>query len=138
MREWQQAVAIPLVLAVLSLIGMWGLARVHAAHPLLSLLQTLGICAVPMVLLAVEAGRHLSEDSVSLALLRRGPATILYFAATIIVAMVQFSDASLTAILVIVLMAGIAGALLFQPAFVTSRETLTPLRATLEASYKSR
>ena len=137
-REWRQAATIPIVLAVLCLIGLWGLARIHAAHPLLSLLQTLVICAVPMVLLAVEAGRHLSEDSVSLALLRKGPATILYFITAIVVVMAQFSDAALTAILVIVLIFGCAGALLFQPAFVTALEALIPRRVALEARYKIR
>ncbi len=140
-REWRQAIAILIVLAVLSLIGLWGLEKIRAAHPLLSLLQTLGICAVPMVLLAVEAGRHLSEDAASaasVALLRKAPATILFFAAAAFITILQWSDAALSAVLVIVLIFGCAGALLFQPAFATALEALIPRRSTLEARYKLR
>jgi hypothetical protein len=139
--EWRRALALPIILIVLILIGLWGFARVHESIALLPFVQTLGICAVPLLLMAAEAARHLSEDGAaasSFALLRKGPATILFFAAAIVIPTVQFSNTAITAVIAIVLFFGCAAALFWLPAFAGALETLIPRKSALETRYRVR
>jgi len=139
--EWRRALALPIILVVLILVGLWGFARVHAANALLPFVQTLGICAVPLLLMAAEAARHLSEDTgaaSSFALLRKGPAAILFFTAAIIISIVQFSHAAITAVIAIVLIFGCAATLLWLPAIAGALESLFPRKSTLDARYRMR
>ena len=137
--EWRRALALPLVLALLILIGMWGLEQIHARNALTPLVQTLGICAVPLVLVAVEASGHLTEDAASassFALMRKGPAAIFFFAASALVMLFQIGDAPLVGALVVMLLFGCASTLLWLPALACAFETLFPRRSALDARYR--
>lgn len=137
--EWRRALALPLVLVLLILIGMWGLAQIHEASRLLPLVQVLGICAIPLLFFAVEASRHLIEDPASassFALLRRGPVTIFVFVNCALLVLLQIGDPLLAAVIVVMLLFGCTGALLWLPAIAGALETLFPRRSTLEARYR--
>lgn len=137
--EWRRALALPLILVLLILTGMWGLAEIHEAKRLVQLVQALGICAVPLLFLVVEASRHLTEDAESassLALIRRGPATIFFFVTCALLTVFQTGDPLLVAVTIAMLLFGCAGALLWLPAVAGALETLFPRRSTLEARYR--
>jgi hypothetical protein len=139
--EWRRALALPLTLALLILIGMWGLAEIHEIGRLEPLVQILGVCALPLLFLIVEASRHLTDDAASassLALSRRGPVTLFFFAACALVALFQMGDPLLVAVAAVMLLFGCIGALLWLPAIAGALETLFPRRSTLEARYRVR
>lgn len=139
--EWRRALALPLILVLLILIGMWGLAQIHEANRLMQLVQVLGICTVPLLFVAIEAGRHLTDDAASassLALVRRGPVTVSFFVAGAVLVLVQIGDPAFAAAVVVMLLFGCTGALLWLPAIAGALETLFPRRSTLEARYRVR
>lgn len=137
--EWRRAFALPLILALLILIGMWGFAEIHAVNGLLPLVQALGICAGPLLFMAVEAARHLTDDAASassLALTRRGPVTIAFFVVGVVLVLSQMDDPLPVAVVAVILLFGCAGTIFWLPAIAGALETLFPRRSTLEARYR--
>jgi hypothetical protein len=117
------------------------LARIHVPLDLQSLLWTarvLGVVSVPVIFIAAEASRYLSEDAPSLALQRKGAAVIFIFFLAALGTAEQWDNAAMTAVQVAALFFGSAAALLFQPAFAAALELLAPGKAALEARYRVR
>lgn len=140
-RDWRRALSVPLALIIPASIAFWGLARIRVPLDLQSLLwsaRMLGVVLVPVIFIAAEASRYLSEDAASLALQRKGTAVIFIFLVAALGAIAQWDNAAMIAVQIAVLFFGSAAALLFQPAFAAALETLLPGKAALEARYRVR
>lgn len=140
-RDWRRALSVPLALIIPASIALWGLARIHVPLDLQSLLwsaRMLGLASVPIIFIAAEASRYLSDDAASLALQRKGAAVIFIFFLAALGAIAQWDNAAMIVVQIVVLFFGGAAALLFQPAFAAALEALLPSKAALEARYRVR
>ena len=136
-RGWRRALSLPVVMFVLSLLGAWGFARAGEGRAVMALMQTLGICIVPLLSMAAEAGRNADTPGASsLALMRKGPVTFFFFVAAILIVAVQFGNAERTAAIAVLLVFGCLATLVALPAVTGALETLFPTKAALEARYR--
>jgi hypothetical protein len=142
-RDWRRACAIVLSFAPAVLMALWAMARLHVpiAEATLPFFARVALEGFALVLFgAVQAANNMRAGNdmglaSARAMERKAGITVVAAAASVLALSAGSSDPGVS---IVLLTFSAIAAILFQPAFAISVETIFPRRATVEARYRVR